>query len=401
MKNINHINTTRNVKKFLLMLILILSVFQTLAYAEDDMSKEVLSEYNSLYGDSIQNGLDEIEGNNIDEFIPGFDAETILNNIASGKTDMSISGILNSGLKFLMGEVYRSLKIMALVLALSILCAYLTNLKSSFNKDGVEQIAFFACYIIIAGIATAAFYDIAKCAGTAIGNMSAFMNIMVPIMVTTLLTSGAVISASVFEPLLLTVVEITMTVITTVFLPFVMLSSAMNIVNNLSDKFKAERLTKLLGNGVKWGLTIMLTVFVGVVGIQSIAASGADGLSVKITKFAASNFIPVVGGVLAESVETVLSCSVVIKNSVGVLGIIIMTLIAATPLLKIIATLIIFRLTAAISEPIADPKIVQCITELANSIGLIFSMLAAVTIMFIIVITIMLNAGNTAVLLGR
>ncbi|MEG2670546.1 MAG: stage III sporulation protein AE, partial [Oscillospiraceae bacterium] len=165
--------------------------------------------------------------------------------------------------------------------------------------------------------------------------------------------------------------------------------------------FKAERLTKLLGNGVKWGLTIMLTVFVGVVGIQSIAASGADGLSVKITKFATSNFIPVVGGVLAESVETVLSCSVVIKNSVGVLGIIIMTLIAATPLLKIIATLIIFRLTAAISEPIADPKIVQCITELANSIGLIFSMLAAVTIMFIIVITIMLNAGNTAVLLGR
>lgn len=96
-----------------------------------------------------------------------------------------------------------------------------------------------------------------------------------------------------------------------------------------------------------------------------------------------------------------MNCSVLIKNSVGVLGIICLAVIAVTPLLKIAAVLIIFRLTAAIAEPVSEPKIITCISELANSISVLFSMLAASTVMFIIVLTIVINAGNTAIMLGR
>lgn len=222
-----------------------------------------------------------------------------------------------------------------------------------------------------------------------------------PIVITTLLTSGAIVSASVFEPALITIVEIAVMVIQTLFIPLVMISTAMNIVNNLSDQFKTQRMVKFMNQCVKWGLSIMLTVFVSVAGIQSIASAGADGLTVKLTKFAASNLIPVVGGILSESVETVMNCSVLIKNSVGVLGIICLAVIAVTPLLKIAAVLIIFRLTAAIAEPVSEPKIITCISELANSISVLFSMLAASTVMFIIVLTIVINAGNTAIMLGR
>lgn len=145
----------------------------------------------------------------------------------------------------------------------------------------------------------------------------------------------------------------------------------------------------------------MLTVFVGAAGIQSIASAGADGLTVKLTRFATSNLIPVVGGILSESVETVMNCSVLIKNSVGVLGVICLVVIAAGPLLKIAAVLIIFRLTAAVAEPVSEPRVVQCLSELANSLSVLFSMLAAATVMFVIVLTIVINAGNTAVMLGR
>lgn len=391
-------------RKYLIIVVLVILLLPGLAYAveeQENLANEVLNEYTVLYGGQIQDGVESIEGNGIDDLVPNFNAEQILQQLTSGDLDLSIPGLLNTGLHYLLGEVYRSLKIMALVLALTVLCAYLTNLKTSFQAEGVEQIAFFACYILIAGIATAAFYDTAQCAQTAIQNISVFMRLIVPLVITALITSGAMISAAVFEPVLLSVVEIAVTVINSVFLPLVMLSTAMNIVNSLSDKFKADRLVKLLNTSVKWGLSIMLTIFVGVAGIQSIAAAGADGLTVKISKFAASNLIPVVGGILAESVETVMNCSVVIKNSVGILGIIVVALIAVTPLLKIAAVLIIFRITAAVAEPISDPKIISCVSHLANSISVIFSMLAAVTVMFIIVLTIVLNAGNTAVLLGR
>lgn len=367
----------------------------------DAVSQEVLDEFAVLYGGQIQEGVQQLEGAGIDALIPNFQADQILRQLTAGQLDLSISGILNSGLHLLLGEVYRSLKILALVLALSVLCSYLTNLRSSFGKDGVEQIAFFACYILIAGIATAAFYDIAGCAKTAIDNIALFMRLIVPLMLTALVTGGAVISASVFEPVLLTVIEIAVTVIINVFLPLVMVGTAMNIVNSLSDRFKSEKLAKLLNQTVKWGLSCLLIIFVGVVGFQSIAAGGADGLSVKLTKFATSNLIPVVGGILAESVETVMNCSVVIKNSVGLLGILVVALIAVTPLLKIAATLLIFRITAAIAEPVSDPKIVKCLSHLADSVSVIFSMLAAVSVMFIIVLTIVVNAGNSAIMLGR
>ena len=108
-----------------------------------------------------------------------------------------------------------------------------------------------------------------------------------------------------------------------------------------------------------------------------------------------------IGGILAESVETVLNCSVVIKNSVGILGIICLILIALRPVLKLGALLIIFRITAAVSEPVSEPKLITCISRLGDSISVLFSMIAAVTVMFVIVMTIMINAGSSAAFLGR
>ena len=220
-------------------------------------------------------------------------------------------------------------------------------------------------------------------------------------MITTLLTSGAIVSASVFEPVLLSVIEIAVGVIEYGLIPLVMITTALNIVNGLSSDFKADRLVKLLNTAVKWSLSVMLTIFISVAGLQSIASAGVDGLTVKLSKFAASNLIPVVGGILAESVETVMNCSVVIKNSVGVVGIIAVVLTALMPILKICAILIIFRLSAAVAEPVSDAKIITCISRLADSISVLFSMLAAVTVMFVIILTVVVNAGSSVLMLGR
>ena len=144
-----------------------------------------------------------------------------------------------------------------------------------------------------------------------------------------------------------------------------------------------------------------MTLFVGIMGLQGVVTGSADGLTVKVTKFAAANLIPMVGGILSESVETVMNCSVVIKNSVGVLGIIFVILIAAVPILKVTASLIVFRLCAAVVQPISDKKIVKCISELADSIAGILALMVAVAVMFIIIITIIINVGNSAAMLGR
>ncbi len=384
-------------KKIVFLLIVFVLIRGT-AYAEG--ADELLDEYAGLYGEVFEKGIEGTE-NSFLEIVPEFNPTELLKELNSGNISISVKELLIYLLKMLSDEVYVSLKLMAVVLALAVLSSYLSELKSGFGGDSVAKVAFYACYIIIAGVAATAFYEAANCVSEAVSSIAFFMKVLVPVMVTTLMTSGAIISAAVFEPTLITIVEIGVWVIDGVFLPAVMIATALNIVNGMSDRFKTDKMVSLINNGVKWGLSVMLTIFVSITGLKSIASSGADALTIKLSKFAASNLIPMVGGILAESVETVMGCSVVIKNSVGILGIICLIVIALMPIIKISAILILFRITAAVIEPVSDKKISDCMTRLANSVSSLFSMLVATTVMFIIIITIMINAGSSAVMAGR
>ncbi len=357
-------------------------------------SGDILDEYAAFYGEMFDKSIPE-------NTMSDFDADDMLKELNSGEFSLSPAAALEYVLKLLLREVVGGAKLLAVVLALSILCSYLSGLKAGFGGEAVADAAFYTCYVIISGVAAAAFYDTASCAIEAVRNIAFFMRVIVPVIVTALLTSGAVISAAALEPAMLSIVEVAVWIIETVFIPAVMISAALGIVNGMSDKFKTDRLVKLLGSTVKWGLSLTLTIFVSLAGLKSIAAAGVDGLTLKLGKFATSNLIPMVGGILSESVETVMSCSVVIKNSVGVLGVICVVLIALHPLLKIGAVLILFRICAAVCEVVTEPKIVVCISRLADSVSVLFSILTAVTVMFVMVLTIMINAGSSAVYLGR
>ncbi len=391
-------------KKLLIAWFIFFCIFASDAPAaaeEQDTAERVLEEYAQTYGAELQEGIGQLQGEELDKLIPDFNVEELLREIMSGRTDFSVSGIVQWLFLLLWKEVFAVGKLMVFVLALSMLSAYLNNLHSGAGSEGVTQISYFACYALIAGIAAAAFYEVVRYGQMSVENMSLFMRVLVPLVISALVSGGAILSASVFEPTLLAVIEITLTLIKNVFIPMVLLSTAVSIVNGLSDKFNADKLVQLFNKFVKWGLSALLMIFVGVAGVQSLSSATADGLSVKVTKFAASNFIPVVGGILSDSVETVVNCSVVLKNAVGVTGAIVLAAIAAIPLVKIAASLIIFRLAAAVAQPIADPKIIKGLSSLAESIGTLFSMVAAVAVMFIIVLAVVVNAGNTAVMLGR
>ena len=145
----------------------------------------------------------------------------------------------------------------------------------------------------------------------------------------------------------------------------------------------------------------MLIIFIGLVGIESIATSSADGLAIKLTKFAASNLVPVVGGILSESVETVMGCSQVIKNSVGICGIIATLYLCLAPMLKLGASIIVLRISAAVMEPVCDKRIIKCISDAAGAVSMLFAMVASVAVMFILITAIIINTGNSAIITGR
>ena len=385
-------------KKYVMVLILI-GLLSCSAFAALD--EGLIDDYARLYAEEIQDGIENVDSGDMGKALPEFDAEKLLTRAAKGENLFSIKELILKVLELLFGEIKRTLRMLVIIPVIAVLNTYLTGMQKNFRTKGAVSAAFFTCYAVMAGMAAAAFIETVKCGRGMIENVAVFMRALLPVSLASIASSGAVVSATSFEIVLISVIEISEFAVEKLFIPLVMMATALNIANNLSLLMNAEKLVQLINKFVKWGVGLLTTLFVGVTGLQGIAAGSADGLAVKLTKFATSNVVPMVGGILAETVETVMNCSVVIKNAVGVVGIIAVIGIAVIPLLKMTACLILFRVCAAVIQPISDERYVKCLTQLGDSVSAILAMAVAVVVMFVIILTIIINIGSAAVLLGR
>ena len=181
-------------------------------------------------------------------------------------------------------------------------------------------------------------------------------------------------------------------------IPVLLMSITFSIISNISDKVQLDKLSKFFKSSIVWILGILLTVFTCLISVEGTLSSSVDALTAKTTKAAVSNFIPVVGKILGDTTETIIGCSNILKNAVGIIGLIIIIGIVLIPLLKILTLWVTFCLTSAICEIIADNKIVKLTSQIADSYRILLAILFSVSIMFFIAITLVLKITNTAVM---
>ena len=177
-----------------------------------------------------------------------------------------------------------------------------------------------------------------------------------------------------------------------------LVSTVFSIISSISDKIQIDKLSNFLKSGIIWGLGIMLTIFVGLLSLEGTLGSSIDGLTAKTAKAAVSNFIPVVGKVLGDSIDTVLGCASVLKNAVGVLGTIIIVGICIAPIVKLSILTIIYHLTAAICQPIADEKIVKLLEQIGGTFKVLLAITCSVAVMLIIGVTLVVKISNSSLM---
>ena len=142
----------------------------------------------------------------------------------------------------------------------------------------------------------------------------------------------------------------------------------------------------------------MLTIFVGLLSLEGTLSSSVDGLTAKTAKAAVSNFIPVVGKVLGDVVDSVLGCGVILKNAVGVVGVIVIIGICIMPIIKIGTLSIIYSLASAVIQPIADEKIVKLLEEMGGVFKLLLGILCALSVLLIIGVTMVVKISNSGMM---
>lgn len=336
---------------------------------------------------------------NLQSAAPEFDFNAIVDDIVSGANIFQPQTLLSSFLKLFCKELYQNIHILLTLIVLAIVCAILTNLQGSFERKGVGEVAFLACYILFLGLLVQGFYSCTDMARSVIADQVVFLKAAVPTYIGLLMSTGGVTTAAGLEPVFLYCVQLIGSLMEHIMLPMVFWMSVLHMVNHLSDKFHVTRLVQFIKQTMVWALGALLTFFVGILSLSGFSTSVIDGVGVKTMKYAVGNFVPVVGGLLSDTMDTVLSSTLVLKNALGVTGVIVMLLICLAPILKMLALIGMYKLTAGVIEPISDKRIVALVSSAASSITFLFLMVVSVTIMFVLSITIVIGFGNLSSML--
>jgi stage III sporulation protein AE len=349
--------------------------------------------------DRIRDELERYADDESMDLLGGYDADELMDDLLNGSAGLDLKGIGSNILRFLFGELYQNLGILVKITALVIICALLKNLQADFMSEGAGRIAFYLCYIVTVSFLLVSFGTVIKMGMGIIDKMVGFMYATVPVLLALLISGGNITAGGILHPAILLIVETAATLIRNVFVPLVFLSTILMIVNNISDKIQLTRLVNLIKQIVSWALGIILTVFIIAVTLQGSLGAVIDGATQKAAKFAMSTFIPIVGKTLSDAVDTVIGCTLLIKNTAGAAAMIGILIICIVPLLKIIAMAGLFKAASALLEPISESKITNCINDVAGAMLYIFALTAAVAVMFIICVTALTSAGNMSAML--
>lgn len=315
----------------------------------------------------------------------------------TGNGGFSVKKVLSAILNFSFREATSSIKLMSIIIIISVVCALLNNLEKAFSNENLSSIAYLACFSVIILLMAKSFYTGVGVAKTTINSMTDFMTALIPILMTLLASVGAFTEAAIMDPLIIGTISIISRVYMNFIIPLIFMTFVLNFVSSISTEYKVDKLIKLLNQVAIWLQGIVMTLFIGVVTVRSITSKTIDQVAAKTAKYAVDNFVPIVGKCLSDAISTVAGYSVLLKNALSSVGLIVILIIVIFPIIKILIMALMYKLVAALIEPISDVRLVNCINSAGDSLILVMSCLISVSVMFFVIISIIAAAGKMVI----
>lgn len=355
-------------------------------YGVDDNKSNVTEEIKESFGLSAY--LDSI-GECIQEAnVSEFNISDFSNDLISGR-GIGYNKIFQNIISLLGKEIFTSLKSAILILIIILLMAILNGIN---ENSQILNIVYLVCFIAIASITIGNFTQIISMFKNTSDILSKIVQIVSPFLIAILIGTGAITSTGLIQPLILFMASLIGFIITYIIIPCISVSVALNVISSMSDNFKFNELSKMFSKCAIWIIGIVLTLFLGILSLETTLSASVDSLTVNVTQAAFSNFIPVVGKFFSDSLETVIGTSKIIGKAGGVVGIVSMIVISSVPIIKIASVCIVYYLLAAISEIVCkEEKIKKYIKGFGDVYKTLLGILIGINILFIISIGIIIN----------
>lgn len=317
----------------------------------------------------------------------------------SGEKELSFQEWMKAFLKFLFHELIANGKLLGTLILLTVFSMLLQLLQNAFNQSTVSKVAYALVYMVLIIIALNSFHVAIQYTNDAIQSMTNFILALIPLLLALMASSGGLASAAFFHPVIIFLMNTSGLLIQNIVLPLLFLSALLNIVSTLTDQYKVTQLAGLLRNISIGLLASFLTIFLGVISVQGASAAVTDGITIRTAKFITGNFIPVLGRMFTDATDTVISASILLKNTVGVIGVAVLLFIAAFPAIKVLSLAFIYKFAASILQPLGGGPVIACLDIISKSVIYIFAALAIVSLMFFLSLTVIIAAGNLTIMM--
>ncbi len=347
----------------------------SIAYASHNL-------YDDINYDDIQDVID-----NIMEQDDAMNFGDYVDKLISGEESFSLSSIGKKLISSILGEFKAHITTFGRLISIALIAAIFTNLSMAFKYHQVSETGYYVTYLLLFGLLISSFIKASSIASNVIGQVLDFMKALVPAYYMSVAFCSGSVSSFAFYKLALILITLVDFIIIKAVIPLVNFYLIIVLANNLSKEDMLSKLAGLIETIIKWTLRSLLAAVIGYQAIQGLIIPVADQVKRSVV-FKASSALPGVGNAIGSVAETVIGAGLLLKNAIGVAGLVVIIIICAVPVIQLVVVTLVYKLSSAALQPISDKRIIECISASAKSAELLLQCVVVGAILFLLSITI-------------
>lgn len=308
--------------------------------------------------------------------------------------DQGVEHLLSRVIKHLPSFLREGVSSAVSLMVVVTLCAVAEGVRGAGSPTGEVNVCLMAGALAITAISANRVSAMMGLGRSTIDRMQGFSNVLLPVAAACTAATGAPASAAVrqvatalFSNLLLTLID---GLLVPLVYGYVVACTAHAAVGNPG----LDKVAGLLKWVVNRTLTILLVLFVTYLTVSGAVAGTADATALKVTKLAISTVIPVVGGIISNAAQTILAGAGLLKNTVGVFGMLAVLGICLVPFLQLGVQYLTYKFCGALAAMLADNRLVKLIDSIGTAFALMLGMTGASALLLLISIVSGLAGGG-------
>lgn len=326
-------------------------------------------------------------------------AQQSLNNLGIQSGDVSSlsqftpANIFKTMISNLKQSAQSPVKSAAAVIGIMLACALLATLKSSFSEKSLQNVFDIVSALCIAAVILVPVSQCVSLCSKTIEQSSDFMFSFLPVYTTLATVSGHPASAIAFQSLLLVSSEALSRISATTFVPMVDMYLGFCVIGAVSPGINISGIAGFLKSLVSWALGLCMTIYTGILTVQGLISNAADNVTMKTAKFVVEGTVPVIGGAVSDAMNTVISCTGLLKTAVGAYAIIVFILAFLPQLLECLIWLLAADLSLAVSDILGISNLSGMLKAIREALRLLVALVLASALTMIISVSVMLLVG--------